>query len=112
MEKMKHGELLNHILLKISEDFPESVRAWKNNSGAIKVDGRFVKFGVSGQADITGIIEGGKRLEIEVKVGKDYQKKDQKNYDRMITKFGGVYILARDYETVKRYIGFALKLNH
>ena len=105
----KHGELVNTILINLSKDFPQSIRAWSQNTGAVKLENRFVRFGVAGQTDISGIIKGGYRLEIEVKVGKDRQREAQKNFEQMITKFGGVYILARDYKndvkkTVKKFI--------
>lgn len=56
---------------------------------------RPVRFGVPGQADLTGIMAGGKRLEIEVKGPTGRQSEDQRNYQAMIERFGGLYVLAR-----------------
>ena len=46
-------------------------RAWRNNAGAVRyrdAEGRkrAVRFGMKGQADISGILHDGRRLEIEV----------------------------------------------
>ena len=110
-DRKLEDEIQAEILLGIGKDFSDSIRAWRNNTGSLKIDNRFVRFGLKGQADISGIMEGGPRLEIEVKTSKGVQSQAQKDYDQMITKFGGIYLLARDYETVKRYLKYALSLS-
>ena len=110
-DRKLEDEIQAEILLGIGKDFSDSIRAWRNNTGSLKIDNRFVRFGLKGQADISGIMEGGRRLEIEVKTSKGVQSQAQKDYDQMITKFGGIYLLARDYETVKRYLKYALSLS-
>lgn len=74
-------------------------RALRVLSGA-----RPIHFGIPGQADITGILKGGTRLEIEVKGERGKQSREQKNYQNMIEKYGGLYILARDTSDVKRRV--------
>jgi hypothetical protein len=60
-----------------------------------------VKFGTPGQADITGIIApNGLRLEIECKTERGRQSDEQKLWERLITRFGGVYVLARSLQDV------------
>jgi hypothetical protein len=49
-----------------------NILAWRVNTGGAKYTGKnggeyHVKFGLKGQPDITGILPGGKRLDIEVK---------------------------------------------
>ncbi len=61
----------------------------------MKIRDRFISFGLKGAADISGIIVGGVRLEIEIKSGEAKQSVEQKNFQKMIEKFGGIYILAR-----------------
>lgn len=79
----------------------QDMRIWRQNTGALKIDDRFIRFGVPGQADITGLlIPSGRRLEIEVKKLKGAQQESQKNFEKMITKSGGVYITARSVEEV------------
>jgi len=59
-----------------------------------------ISFGVKGQADLTGILPGGTRLEIEVKGEGGRQTEDQQRYQRMINNKGGLYILAREVDDV------------
>jgi len=77
------------------------VRAWRNNRGVARFDGRVVSFGINGQADISGIVMGGRRLEIETK-HTTKPSEDQLNFAAMIRRFGGLYILARSVEDVAK----------
>ena len=54
--------------------------------------------GTKGTADISATIRG-RSVKIEVKYGKDVQSDAQKQYQEMIERAGGVYILARDFDT-------------
>lgn len=98
--------------------------AWVNNVGAVKIpfiekrtkrlSFRFVKFGVKGQADITGILPDGRRLEIEVKTPAELKKikldkvpeskrkhiEEQKEFLAMINKNNGVGFFASSVEDV------------
>ncbi len=44
-----------------------SVRLFRRNTGAVKIHDRFVRFGLTGQADFYAICKGGRHVEIEVK---------------------------------------------
>lgn len=80
-------------------------------TGAVKINGRFIHFGVKGAADLSGIIKcGGIRLEIEVKSGGAVQTAEQKNYEKMIKDFGGIYILARDRDDAVNKLQEVLRL--
>ena len=57
---------------------------------------RVIEFGVKGQADITGILPGGRRLEVEVKAGHDRMRPDQERFGQMIRTAGGIYVVSRD----------------
>lgn len=98
MKKAEH-QIVAEILVGIGCNFP-TIRAWRQNTGAFKSEsGSFVRFGVVGQGDISGIIgPHGRRLEIEVKVLGGKQSKHQKSFQEMIQKMGGLYILAYDFE--------------
>lgn len=63
---------------------------------------RAVQFGTKGQGDIWGIVNGGLHVEIEVKKEDGRQSKAQKNFERMIVRFGGLYILARSVDDVRQ----------
>jgi hypothetical protein len=85
-------------------------RVWRNNTGMLfDRGGRPVKFGLKGSADISGILCDGRRLEIEVKQISGKQREDQKNFERMILKFGGVYILARSVDDATLGVFQAIK---
>lgn len=86
----------------------KDMRLWRANVGASTFQGPYgnqrVTFGVPGQADLSGIllVDGvGVRLEVEVKSAIGRQSDVQKNFQSMIEKFGGLYILARSVEDVQ-----------
>lgn len=81
------------------------VRLWRQNTGKGYPPGssRLVTFGVPGQGDISGIVApSGRRLEIECKSARGRQREDQEMFQRVIERFGGVYVLARSVEDVDR----------
>ena len=45
----------------------KGIFAWQNNSGALPVGDRFIRFGKVGSSDILGILPGGRMLAIECK---------------------------------------------
>lgn len=88
------------------------LRIWRQNTGvgwfcagkpARKSDpGAYpVKFGLKGQADISGVVlPSGRRLEIETKTVTGRQSDEQRSFQEMIERFGGLYVLARSLEDV------------
>lgn len=114
------NEITASLLIEIPKAFP-GARVWRSNRVDAMVPGaggkiRRVKAGIDGQGDVTGIfpisvvwlgqgefIKGkirtvGLRLEIEVKAGRDKQSEAQKNFERMITDAGGIYLLVHSVE--------------
>ena len=81
------------------------LRLWRQNTGAARIGRRFIRFGVPGQADLTGILPGGRRVEIETKSPDGRQTPDQRAFQALIERFGGLYVLARSVEDVRRVIG-------
>lgn len=79
------------------------LRIWRSNAGAARTrTGALVRFGVPGQADLSGIIAPhGRRLEIEVKSATGRQSDQQRKFQEMIESMGGIYILARSLEDVR-----------
>jgi hypothetical protein len=94
------------LLVEIPRRFP-GTRVWRQNSGALKDStGRVVRYGIVGGGDISGIIgPGGKRIEIEVKAGRDKIREQQINFARMILAAGGIYLLCHDVEATLRELG-------
>jgi hypothetical protein len=99
------NDITAKLLERIPQEFPTTVRVWRNNrikAIAIRRGGkkRLVNAGVNGQADISGIVApSGRRLEIEVKAGKDRLSLDQINFGNMIRQLGGIYLVVRDLDS-------------
>jgi len=80
-----------------------NVHFWRSNAGVAWLPSpkdrrgiRPVRFGVPGQADITGILApSGRRIEIECKSDTGRQSVDQRNFEEMIREAGGIYLLVR-----------------
>lgn len=68
----------------------------KTDSGA-----RMVRFNPKGTADLVGLIApSGRLLMIECKSEAGTQRDEQKTMQRVVTEFGGLYVLARSVEDV------------
>jgi hypothetical protein len=79
------------------------LRAWRSNTGAaMSPTGHLTRFGVKGQSDISGILAGGRFLQIEVKTPTGRLSPEQERWGAMITRFGGLFIVARCVEDVRR----------
>ena len=80
-------------------------RLWRQNTGAgVMGDGRFVRYGIPGQADISGIYLDGRRIEIEVKATKGRVSDAQKAWAEMIKNHNGLYLLARSADEVHAWL--------
>jgi hypothetical protein len=106
---MKEKHIQNEILRTFGTR--RDMRLWRANTGVARIGRRVVRFGVPGQADLTGILPNGQRLEIEVKSSDGRQTEEQRNYQAMIERFGGVYVLARSVEDVAIALSAHLSTN-
>lgn len=119
------ADLTNALLVEIPRKF-EGARCWRNNRiDALTVTGdgkrRYVKAGINGQADISGIFPvarwvvmehgtklsgiSGLRLEVEVKTGRDKLSADQLGFKAMILTAGGIFVEARSVEQCLEDLG-------
>jgi predicted porin len=103
---MTEKEIQNNILRWLSTQYRIG-RFWETDSGlAFYEDARggrrAVKFGLKGQADISGLAIGGVRVEIECKTETGKQTKEQVSFGKMIVRFGGLYIVARSVDDVRQ----------
>jgi hypothetical protein len=91
-----HSDLVNSILLELA---PIGL-CWNNNTGALrdKTD-RLVRYGLPGSADILACIKG-RFVSIECKVGRDFIRKNQRDFAGAVARNGGIYILARTVDDV------------
>lgn len=99
---MGHQEYLRLVMLEFQKTFP-AARIWQNPTGtAMSMDlKRVIKYGFVGSADITGIMPDGKRVEIEIKVGKDRQRESQKIFEKVIKDCNGIYFVVDDKSSIK-----------
>lgn len=101
---MTEHALVQSILIEFGSR--PTLRLWRVNTGAALGRAGFVRFGLPGMADISGIQFGtGKRIEIEAKTETGRQTPEQKRWQLMIERFGGVYILARSIDDVRKVLG-------
>ncbi len=102
---MSEAEIQRQILAEFGNR--SDLRIWRSNCGkALSPTGRMVTFGVRGQSDIMGIRSpGGQLIGIEVKSAKGKQSEQQRNFQTMLERFGGIYILARSVDDVRRVLG-------
>jgi len=72
----------------------------KNRLGMDELIKYSFRYGLPGSSDIMGILDGGKIICIEVKTGGAKQSALQKNFQKMITKLHGIYIVAKSIDDV------------
>jgi hypothetical protein len=58
--------------------------------------------GKNGTADISATIQG-RSVKIEVKIGRDKQSYAQKEYQQQVEKSGGLYFIAKDFESFLKW---------
>lgn len=76
----------------------------KNNSGAMKVGDRYIRFGRPGSPDFIVFIQGGGTLHLEVKNETGRQNKAQRGYQSLIEGLSHRYYIARSVEDVQRIL--------
>lgn len=77
---------------------------WRANTGAARGEnGRVIRFGFPGQADLLGLVNG-LFLGVEVKGPDGQQSEDQLEFQRRVVDAGGIYLLANDFITTLRHV--------
>lgn len=94
---MSETDILKKTLSALCKQYAGRGLFYRRNTGAMKTEEFFVRFGLPGMADIGGILQG-KAYEIEIKSDKGVQSEQQKNWKRAVERAGGIYILARSVE--------------
>ena len=97
MRYAQHNELVNKTLLFLSANHLGTY--WSNPTGALlSSSGHFQRYCLKGSSDIIGISNSGIFVGIEIKTGKAVQSAPQKNFQRMVEKQKGLYIVVRSVE--------------
>jgi hypothetical protein len=68
---------------------------WPVENGKPAPNGRPIKIGRTGAADLIGTVNG-RAVACEVKVGRDTQRPEQKKFQAAWEAAGGVYVISRD----------------
>jgi hypothetical protein len=81
--------------------------AWceRQNSGAVRVEGRWIRFGWPGCPDVLGQLTDGRLLGVEVKAAKGRTSPEQVAFLKRINRAGGMAFFARDLRNVVRELG-------
>lgn len=98
---MTEQDIQNLILIYVTA-LPRSF-FWRANTGVSMHDERFTRYGIPGQADILGALDG-RFVAIEVKTRTGPQSASQKQWQVNFERGGGLYILARSVEDVKNVL--------
>ena len=78
-------------------------RIFRMNTGAVKIEGRYVKYGVPGQPDLF-LFANNWFCGIEVKAPGGYQSKQQKAFEAMLKGYGHGYVVAHSLKVAISYI--------
>lgn len=110
---MKEKEIQQQILEGLKYYGQHKVVAWRNNVGAAVYRNsaganRFVKFGITGQSDITGICMG-RRLDIEVKQPGGKSTPAQIQYGKTMTSNGGIYYVAESLDEAMSKLHYEIR---
>jgi hypothetical protein len=83
------------------------IPAWRINTGAVKIERRFLRFGAVGMSDIIAIDSraSGQWIAIEVKSAKGKVTPAQQGFLNQVTWAGGKAFVARSVDDVKQALG-------
>ena len=87
-------------VLKVLRNHPAVAWAQRQNTGAAKVGGRFIRFGWRGCSDVIGMMKDGRLLAVECKAPKGKLRPEQKEFLSLVRRFGGVAFVAQDCRDV------------
>lgn len=87
-------------VLKALRAHPAVSWAERMNSGAVRVGGRFIRFGWKGCPDLLGQLKDGRLLGVEVKADKGKLRPEQAVFLERIRGAGGVAFVARNCNDV------------
>lgn len=100
---MTEGQIQDAIRLALGAH-PELV-LFRNNIGVAERNGRHVHFGVGGPggADLIGCFRG-RFVAIEVKTATGRQTPEQRTFEQLVHRKGGVYVVMRSVEDAETWI--------
>jgi hypothetical protein len=101
---VKESEIQDRIRLALGAVL--DLVLFRNNSGVAKIGDRMVRFGVGGKggADLIGIYRG-RFVAVEIKSATGRQSPEQKRFEQLVERKGGVYVVLRSVEDAQQWIG-------
>ena len=105
---MTEASLSRNLLERLGRR--DDLRIWRQNSGLLLSPGTGhpIRAGILGCADLSGILRGGRRLELEVKTRTGRPSVHQHAFARMIVRFGGCYAVVRSVDEALAVVEEAL----
>ena len=104
---MSEQELQRAILDRLS--VMPGVWCWRQNTGVARMAGGRVRFGLVGSGDISGGLQGGRRLELEVKTEKGQPSEEQVKFGAKVNAMGGLWAVVRSVSEAVAIVQEALK---
>jgi hypothetical protein len=96
--KPRESDLVKATLVYLTLTYPRGVW-YRTNTGAFageyKGRKRFVRFGIPGLADISGVLDG-RAIFIEAKIGKRKQSANQWAFEQAVVEAGAFYHITRE----------------
>lgn len=104
---MKESTLLHAAMQMLCLD--KELFVMRNNTGALKTQHGFVRFGYRGLADIS-VYHKGKVLFLELKADKGKQQESQKDFEAKVKKVGCLYFVCKTLDEIQNAVNI-LKTN-
>lgn len=103
---MKESQIQRVILDYLAA---KHILAFRMNTGAMKIDDRFMLFGVAGMADILAFTSNQSYFNtfpvwIEIKTATGKQSDLQKSFQKQVEEHGHTYIVARSIEDIEKFL--------
>ena len=106
--KVREADVLKAVL-RFMHIHPAVDWCERVNSGAYKVDGRYIRFGFPGCADILGQLKDGRLIACECKAPRGRLSPEQAAFLKRVERAGGVAIVARDVRDVAQVLDGLLR---
>lgn len=71
-----------------------TLRVFRRNVARVKIEGRTVKFGIKGQPDLYGVVDGGMHVEVELKASRGRLRPEQQAFRSWCEAHRIPYVLA------------------
>ena len=94
-------------VLKVLRNHPDVAWCERQNTGAAKVGGRFIRFGWRGCSDLIGMLKDGRLLAVECKAPGGRLRAEQVEFLSLVRRFGGMAFVARNAADVVRELPIA-----